>query len=79
MGFQYEWWNVEIIQGVDVRVTIEVKAKSKAQAVKQIERMVKESNSEKNAARPLWERMVPISEVLWETMTLDRTGYQRRF
>lgn len=76
--FHYEWWTVDVTEPAG-RVTLEFKARSKAHAIRQIEKEVAISNSNENASRPWWDRMNPILEVYWDTLTLDRTGYQRRF
>lgn len=72
-NFQYEWYTVDMIQATG-RVTVEVKAKSKAGAIKQIEKMAKEHDEFVQVVRPDFS-----TEVLWDTLTLDRKGYQRRF
>lgn len=74
--FHYEWWTVDITLPTG-RICLEIKAKSKAHAVRQIEKEVALSNSSKNASRPWWERKTPIIAVHWETLTLDRVGHQR--
>ena len=71
--FQYEWYTVDMIQATG-RVGVEVKAKSRAGAIKQIEKMAKEHDDFVRAVRPDFS-----TEVLWDTLTLDRKGYQRRF
>ena len=78
MSFQYEWWTVDVLLGVG-RMTAEFKARSKENAVRQIEREVKKSNSPENLAKPWYEQKQPIKEVYWETLKLDRVGYQREF
>lgn len=74
--FNYQWWTVEAKLHAGV-VTLEIKAKSKEHAIRQIEREVKQSNSEKNLSKSYFERKQPIIEVYWDTLTLDRIGYQR--
>jgi len=75
-NFNYQWWTVRVKLHTG-EYTAEVKAKSREHAIRQIEREVKETNSEKNLSKPLWERKNPILDVYWDTLTLDRTGYQR--
>lgn len=72
-GFQYEWWTVEAKEATGT-VTWEVKARSKENAVSQINRLAERHNKEVRAVRPDFS-----TEVLWHTLTLDRKGYQRRF
>lgn len=72
-SFQYEWWTVVMIQATG-RYTVEVKAKSRAGAIKQIEKMAKEHDDFVRVVRPDFS-----TEVLWDTLTLDRKGYQRLF
>lgn len=76
--FQYEWWTVSIKDQTGTNVW-EFKAKSKDHAVKQIQWMVKYSNSEANLNQDCWHRRPRIVEVYWETLALDRKGYQRQF
>lgn len=76
--FNYEWWNVKI-RFINGTYTYEVKAKSKEHAIRQIQRDFDFSNSEKNLSKPCWERKAQMVEVFWDTMALDRVGYQRRF
>ena len=60
-AFQYEWWHVtaKCFTGT---CTLEVKAKSKENAVKQFKRDFDD-----------------VIEFYWETLTIDRKGYQRQF
>lgn len=74
--FHYEWWTVQIKE-LTGEITLEIKAKSREHAVRQIEKAVTESNSEENKSRPWFERKTPILAVYWDTLTLDRVGYQR--
>lgn len=77
--FHYEWWTVEIaVENMDFQ-TWEFKGKSKEHIIKQIKKEIEDTNSEKNLEKPLWQRKQRIREVKWETLTLDHTGYQRRF
>lgn len=76
MSFNYEWWTVVIKQSVGIS-TFEFKAKSKENAIKQIQRYVVESHSSANMSNPVWMRIPPIQEVYWDTLKLDRVGYQR--
>lgn len=76
--FNYEWWTVEIAvenMGFD---TWEFKGKSKDHIIKQIEKAIKDTNSEKNLQKGWLEgRKQRIREVRWETLKLDHIGYQR--
>lgn len=67
-SFQYEWWNVDAILG-KTKIIFEVKAKNKENAIKQFEKM--NADCKKNFGQN-W-------QILWETMRLDRKGYQRLF
>lgn len=72
-AFQYEWWTVEVKEATG-RTTWEVKAKSKDLAVKQIKKWEKEHNEFVQKMRPEFS-----TEVFWETLTMDRKGYQRLY
>lgn len=76
--FHYEWWTVEIHESTGW-ITLEIKAKNKEGAIRQIERLVAKSNSPENLAKPWYKQITPISEVRWESLHLDRTGYQRLY
>lgn len=70
--FNYEWWHIRIKDQTGT-MTWEVKAKNKESAIRQIKAQVQRINSGKEmfAAK--------ILEVYWDTMVLDRTGYQRLY
>lgn len=74
--FNYEWWLVDVKEATGA-CTLEIKAKSKDHAIRQIDKLVKATNSEKNLSKPWYQRKTPILEVYWDTLTLDRVGYQR--
>ena len=74
-GFQYEWWNIDVKETTGV-ITWEIKAKTKDGAIRQIKKMVAEKNDE---TKPIWMTGGRVVEVLWDTLTLDHAGYQRRF
>ena len=57
----------------------EFKGKFKESVIKQIKKMVEYTNGEENAKLDIWHRQPKILEVYWETLTLDRKGYQRKF
>lgn len=76
--FQYQWWTVDLELDAG-RVTCEYKARSREGAIKQINKEVAYSNSEENLSKPFWFRKNVVKAVYWETLTLDREGYQRRF
>lgn len=71
--FQYEWWNIDLKEATGL-ITLEVKAKSKDGAIKQIKRIAEKHDKEVQAVRPDFR-----TEIYWDTLTLDRKGYQRRF
>lgn len=78
-SFQYEWWTVDVIYTTGKMCT-EFKAKSRDHAVKQINRWVEKTNKDfNNPELPWWKRGNGVKEVLWDTLTLDRVGYQREY
>lgn len=75
--FEYEWWTVVIRQTVGTN-TFEFKSRSKEHAIKQIQRYVDKSHSSENLNQTcLWDRIAEVEEVYWDTLKLDRVGYQR--
>ena len=68
--FNYEWWVVSI-HFTNGTVDCEFKGKNKENIIRQIKKEVKEINSGKRGYQP------QIIEVYWETLRLDRIGYQR--
>ena len=77
-SFQYQWWTVEILFDCG-KMTAEYKGKSKDGVIKQIEKEIAFTNSEKNLSASWLERKNQIKKVYWDTMKLDRVGYQREF
>ena len=75
-NFHYEWWTVKIKSEAGTYMW-EFKAKSKEHAMKQIKKEVEITNSEKNQSKDFWHRKARIINVYWETLSLDRIGYQR--
>ena len=76
-SFQYEWWLVDVIIN-GTKMALEVKAKNKENAIKQIEKM---ANLEKAKT---FEEMITATQltegkIFWETLRLDRKGYQKLF
>lgn len=69
-SFHYEWWTVKILYTCGT-LTCEFKAKNKDNAIRQIKKEVKDTNSGKKGFCP------HIIEVYWDTLKLDRIGYQR--
>lgn len=63
-NFQYEWWTVDIRYRVGICST-EFKGKNRDSVIRQIKK--------EEASDDL------IIEVLWDTLQMDRKGYQRRF
>ena len=76
--FNYEHWTVEITDEAGT-TTWEFKGKDKDHVIKQIMKEVADSNSEQNLNRTMWQRKPMIKSVNWDSMLLDRTGYNRRF
>ena len=72
-SFEYEWWHVDLREATG-RTTLEVKAKSKDGAIKQIKKFAEKHNKEVQAVRPNFNTVI-----YWDTLTLDRKGYQRLF
>lgn len=77
-SFEYEWWTVSIRFPAGVCVC-EYKGKSKESVIRQINREIKQSNSKENLELPIWKQKQQILQVYWETLKLDRKGYQRLF
>lgn len=78
-NFQYEWWTVDIIYTTG-KVTTEFKGKSREHIIHHIERYVIKRNKEFNdSSLPWWKRGEGVKEVLWDTLKLDRVGYQRLY
>lgn len=75
-SFNYEWWTVSIKDQSGTNEW-EFKGKSKEHVVRQIEKEIADTNSEKNRAKDYWHRKPAIIEVYWDTLKLDRIGYQR--
>ena len=75
-SFNYEWWTVSIKDQSGTN-TWEFKGKSKEHIVRRIEKEIADTNSEKNLAKDCWHRKPAIIEVYWDTLKLDRIGYQR--
>lgn len=71
--FQFEWWTVDA-QEATGRITWEIKARNKDGAIKQIEKMAKAHDDFVRKSRSDFHTIV-----FWDTLTLDRKGYQRRF
>ena len=59
-SFNYEWWTVRIKERTGI-LTWEFKGKNKDHIIKQIQKEMKKGD---------------ILEVYWDTLTLDRIGYQ---
>ena len=62
-GFNYEWWTVRVKERTGI-LTWEFKGKNKDHIIKQIQKEMKKGD---------------ILEVYWDTLTLDRIGYQRLY
>ena len=74
--FHYEWWTVDILLDVGL-TTCEFKGKSKETVIRKIKREFKASNTPENLNAKWWERKNQMIEVYWDTLKLDRIGYQR--
>ena len=76
--YHYEWWDV-VITDESGTMTWEFKAKDKEHVIARIKEAIRDTNSDVNQARDFWHRRPRILNVQWDTLTLDRVGYQRRF
>lgn len=76
VDFRFEWWTVEIRDQLGT-CTWEFKGKSKEHVIKQINKEVSDTKSDKNKQREIWCRKPEILEVYWDTLKLDRVGHQR--
>jgi hypothetical protein len=80
--FHYEWWTVKAKTVIGV-IAIEVKAKNKDGAIRQFEKQKKISDEwfgqYFSGVKPTTRPPTRIFEIYWETLTLDRVGYQREF
>lgn len=65
-GYQYYIWTVDM-QFPTGRYTVEIKARSEENAIKQIKKMYKASRSEKNLQLPPLLREPLIQEIYWNT------------
>lgn len=63
-SFQYEWWDIDI-RYVHGMCTTEFKGKNKENIIRQIKKEMENDDT--------------IVEVFWETLHLDRKGYQRLY
>lgn len=70
---QYEWWTVCVKEATG-KIKWVVKARNKENAIKQIKKWAKEHTDEVRRIRPDFE-----TEVFWDTLEMDRKGYQRLF
>ena len=77
-NFEYEHYTI-LLREPTGKITYEIKAKNRESAIKQINTLVKKSNSEQNLSESIFNRITPILEVFWETLTLDHVGYNRLF
>ena len=76
MKFHYEWWTVQI-EDESGTFTWEFKGSSKDHVIKQINKKVTDSNSERNQQLDIWHRKPKVLKIYWETLKLDRIGHQR--
>lgn len=78
-SFQYEWWTVDVLYTTGLACT-EFKGKSKEHIIRQIEKWAANRNRKFNdTSLPWWERGCGVKEIRWDTLKLDRVGYQRLF
>ena len=76
--FHYEWWTVNIKYPTGTRCR-EYKGKNKDGVIKQIKKEIKYTNSPENLNKPILFQDARIVSVDWDTLKLDRIGYQRKF
>lgn len=76
-SFQYEWWLVDVIIN-GTRMALEVKARNKENAIKQIEKMANPEKA-KDFFEEITAKQLTEGKIFWETLRLDRKGYQRLF
>ena len=76
-GFEYEWWTVDITTEGG-RCGCEFKGKNKENVIRQIEKEIEFTNSERNLSKGFM-REPRIITVHWDTLELDRKGYARRY
>ena len=72
-NFQYQWWTIDVREATG-RIGWEIKAKNKENAIKEINKRVSKYNEFIHKRRPDFN-----AEIYWDTLTLDRQGFQRRF
>ena len=75
-SFNYEWYIVDIVYE-NGKYPTEFKAKTRETVVRQIDKYVKDSNSEEKQSLDIWHRPQKVLSVDWNTLRLDRTGHQR--
>lgn len=69
VAFHYEWWTVKVKESIGT-TTWELKAKNKENIIRQIKKEVERMNNSKIPCPK-------VIEVYWDTLQLDRVGYQR--
>ena len=73
----FEWWLVDVLE-TSGKITWEIKCKSEEHAKKQIIARVKKQNKiADDTTAPVWKRSGKVIEVFWNTLKIDRIGYQR--
>lgn len=74
--FNYEWWTVTIRFDCGT-MDCEYKGKNKENIIRRIKKDFEYTNSKENLNAPWYKRKSQILEIYWETLRLDRIGYQR--
>lgn len=76
-NYHYGWWTVDVVETTG-RITWEIKGKTKESVIRQIKAQVRKQNkkAEDETLHVLF-RPGKVLEVLWDTLELDRVGYQR--
>lgn len=73
----YTWYTIDVIEQTGL-VRWEVKALNEDHAIRQIKDRVREQNLRaENTYLPVLIRGGRVLEVLWDTLQVDRIGYQR--
>ena len=76
-SFNYGWWTIDIVYEGGCKYSTEFKGKTKDSVIRQIRKFAEYCNSEENLSKPVWLRKQRVLSVEWDTLKLDRTGYQR--
>lgn len=76
--FHYEYYLIKIETATGV-YEYEFKARNRESAINQIKKYADDCKKQNETARTWLERADDIKTIMWDTLTLDRTGHDRRF